>query len=142
MRALHVRTRKCSMRFFSFSCFAPLSSSLRFCADNKLQPGYFDKPDYQIRYKHKIRCQFFAIFSLFGATSPHIHIGVHDGGAHHFPFSFTAKAKLIYKSCLLLVVLRQDRKKLREVFDNVRRDRFIYGLWRPFFPTKPDGFAP
>lgn len=97
MRALHVRTRKCSMRFFSFSCFAPLSSSLRFCADNKLQPGYFDKPDYQIRYKHKIRCQFFAIFSLFGATSPHIHIGVHDGGAHHFPFSFTAKANLKYK---------------------------------------------
>ena len=133
---------KRSMRFFSFSCSALLSSSLRFCADNKLQPGYFDKPDYQIRHKYKMKCQFFAIFSLFGAISPHIHIGAHDGGVHHFPFSFTAKAKLIYKSCLLLVVLRQERKKLREVFDNVRRDRFIYGLWRPFFPTKPDGFAP
>ena len=133
---------KCSMRFFPFSCSALLSSSLRFCADNKLYSVHFDKSDYQIGYKHKIRYQFFAIFSLFGAISPHIHIGAHDGGVHHFPFSFTAKAKLIYKSCLLLVVLWQERKKLREVFDNVRRDRFIYGLWRPFFPTKPDGFAP
>ena len=133
---------KCSMRFFPFSCSDLLSPSLRFCADNKLQSDYFDKPNYQIRYKYKIKCQFFAIFSLLGSISPHIHIGAHDGGVHHFPFSFTAKAKLIYKSCLLLVVLRQERKKLREVFDNVRRDRFIYGLWRPFFPTKPNGFAP
>ncbi len=88
---------KCSMRFFPFSCFVPLSSSLRFYADNKLHSIHFDRSDYQIEYKHKIRCQFFAIFSLFGAISPHIHIGAHDGGAHHFPFSFTAKANLKYK---------------------------------------------
>ncbi len=88
---------KRSMRFFPFSCFAPLSSSLRFCADNKLYSVRFDKPDYQIRCKYKIRCQFVPIFSLFGAISPHIHIGAHDGGAHHFPFSFTAKANLKYK---------------------------------------------
>ena len=66
---------KRSIRCSLFSCFAPLSSSLRFCADNKLQSDYFDKYDYQIGCKHKIRCQFFAIFSLFGAISPHIHIG-------------------------------------------------------------------
>ena len=88
---------KRSMRFFPFSCFAPLSSSRRFCADTKLQSDHFDKPDYQIRHKYKIKCQFFAVFSLFGAISPHIHIGAHDGGAHHFPFSFTAKANLKYK---------------------------------------------
>ena len=88
---------KRSIRCSLFSCFAPLSSSLRFCADNKLQSDYFDKYDYQIGCKHKIRCQFFAIFSLFGAISPHIHIGAHDGGVHHFPFSFTAKANLKYK---------------------------------------------
>ena len=88
---------KCSIRCSLFSCFAPLSSSLRFCADNKLYSVRFDKPDYQIRCKYKIRCQFVPIFSLFGAISPHIHIGAHDGGAHHFPFSFTAKANLKYK---------------------------------------------
>ena len=143
MRTRYTYARgKRSMRFFPFSCFAPLSFSLRFCADNKLYSVHFDKSDYQIGYKHKIRCQFFAIFSLFGAISPHIHIGAHDGGAHHFPFSFTAKAKLIYKSCLSFVELWQKSKKIREVFDNVRRDRFIYGLWRPFFPTKPYRFAP
>ena len=88
---------KCSIRCSLFSCFAPLSSSLRFCADNKPYSVHFDKPDYQIRYKHKIKCLFFVIFALFGAISPHIHIGAHDGGAHHFPFSFTAKANLKYK---------------------------------------------
>ena len=66
---------KCSIRCSLFSCFAPLSSSLRFCADNKLYSVRFDKPDYQIRCKYKIRCQFVPIFSLFGAISPHIHIG-------------------------------------------------------------------
>ncbi len=88
---------KRSMQGFPFSCSVLLSSSLRFCADNKLQSDYFDKYDYQIGRKYKIRCQFFAIFSLFGAISPHIHIGAHDGSAHHFPFSFTAKANLKYK---------------------------------------------
>ena len=88
---------KRSMRFFPFSCSALLSSSLRFCADNKLYSVHFDKPDYQIRHKYKMKCQFFAICSLFGAIYPHIHIGAHDGGAHHFPFSFTAKANLKYK---------------------------------------------
>ena len=83
---------KRSMRFFPFSCFAPLSSSLRFCADTKLQSDHFDKPDYQIRYKYKIKCQFFVIFSLFGAKSPHIHLGART------PFQFfTAKANLKYK---------------------------------------------
>ena len=88
---------KRSMRFFSFSCSALLSSSRRFCADTKLQSDHFDKLNYQIRCRHKIKCQFFAIFSLLGAISPHIHIEAHDGGAHHFPFSFTAKANLKYK---------------------------------------------
>ena len=88
---------KRSMRFFPFSCSALLSSSLRFCADTKLQSDHFDKLNYQIRCRHKIKCQFFAVFSLFGAISPHIDIGAHDGGAHHFPFSFTAKANLKYK---------------------------------------------
>ena len=88
---------KRSMRFFSFSCSVLLSSSRRFCADTKLQSDHFDKLNYQIRCRHKIKCQFFAVFSLFGAISPHIDIGAHDGGAHHFPFSFTAKANLKYK---------------------------------------------
>ena len=88
---------KRSIRCSLFSCFAPLSSSLRFCADTKLQSDHFDKLNYQIRCRHKIKCQFFAVFSLFGAISPHIDIGAHDGGAHHFPFSFTAKANLKYK---------------------------------------------
>ena len=63
---------KRSIRRSPFSCSAPLSSSLRFCADNKPYSVHFDKSDYQIRYKHKIKCQFFAIFSLFVAISPHI----------------------------------------------------------------------
>ena len=88
---------KRSMQGFPLSCSALLSSSRRFCADTKLQSDHFDKLNYQIRCRHKIKCQFFAVFSLFGAISPHIHIGAHDGGAHHFPFSFTAKANLKYK---------------------------------------------
>ena len=88
---------KRSIRRSPFSCSAPLSSSLRFCTDNKLQSDHFDKLNYQIRCRHKIKCQFFAVFSLFGAISPHIDIGAYDGGAHHFPFSFTAKANLKYK---------------------------------------------
>lgn len=52
-----------------------------------------------------MKCQFFAICSLFGAIYPHIDIGAHDGGAHHFPFSFTAKANLKYKTQVALETL-------------------------------------
>ena len=94
------------MRFFPFSCFAPLPSpTFEFSADKNLQPRQFAKYNYQILCIHKIKCQFFAIFSLFGAISPHIHIGAHDGGAHHFPFSFTAKANLKYKIQVALETL-------------------------------------
>ena len=89
---------KRSIRCSPFSCFAPFSSSLRFCADNKLQSSHFDNPNYQIRHKHKIKCQFFAVFSLFGAISPHIHIGVRtQKRVLHFNIPFTAKANLKYK---------------------------------------------
>ena len=84
---------KCSMRFFPFSCSVLLSSSLRFCADNKLQTGYFDKYDYQIGYKHKIKCQFFAVFSLFGAISPHIHIDAPMMRTSSIPFYFHGESQ-------------------------------------------------
>ena len=79
-------------------------------------------------------------FPLWGNISPYTYRGTYPKA--RTPFHFTAKAKLIYKSNLLFVVLRQEREKIREVFDDVRGDRFIYGLWHPFFPTKPNGFAP
>lgn len=71
--------RKRSMRFFPFSCFAPLPSpTFRFSADKNLQSRQFAKCNYQIWRSYKIKCQFFAIFFLFGAISPHIHIGAHQ----------------------------------------------------------------
>ena len=59
----------------------------------------------------------FCHFSLFGAISPHIPIGAHDGGAHHFPFSFTAKATPTYTRTLLTTVTPQST---RATFTNDR----------------------
>ena len=95
---------KRSIRCFPFSCFAPLpSSSCRFCADDKQQFHHFDKSNYQIQCNQKIKSQFFAIFSLFGAISPHIHIGARtQKRVPHFNIPFTAKANLKYKTHVVL----------------------------------------
>ena len=37
--------------------------------------NYFARLAYQFLHIYKIICQFFVVFSLFGAISPHIHIG-------------------------------------------------------------------
>ena len=53
----------------------------------------------QSLYIDKIKCHFFAIFSLFGYESTHIHIGVHPlKSTSRYDSTFTAKAKLIYQS--------------------------------------------
>ena len=43
----------------------------------KTRLGYFVRLTYQFLHINKIKCHFFAIFSLFGDISTHIHIGVH-----------------------------------------------------------------
>ena len=58
-------------------------------------------------------CDFFPLWG----NIPHIPIGAHDGGAHHFPFSFTAKATPTYTQTLLTTVPPQST---RATFTNDR----------------------
>ena len=55
---------------------------------------------------HSLFCDF---FPLWGNISPYT-IGAHDGGAHHFPFSFTAKATHTYTQTLLTTVPPQSTR--------------------------------
>jgi len=58
-------------------------------------------------------CDFFPLLG----NIPHIPIGAHDGGAHHYPFSFTAKATPTYTQTLLTTVPPQST---RTTFPNDR----------------------
>lgn len=108
MRTRYTYARgKRSIRFFPFSCFAPLPSpTFRFSADKNLQSHQFAKYNCQIRCDCEIKCQFSAIFSLFGAISPHIHIGARtQKRVPLFNTPFTAKANLKYKTQVALETL-------------------------------------
>ena len=49
----------------------------RYTHTREIQYRDFAKSKYQFLHINKIKCHFFAIFSLFGYESTHIHIGVH-----------------------------------------------------------------
>ena len=71
----------------------------------------FWKLEMALYTRSKKNLHFSAIFSLFGAISPLIPIGAHGGGAHHFPFSFTAKATPTYTQTLLTTLPNDSAHK-------------------------------
>ena len=99
----------------------PRIDSFLSCSSRPTHKSHRNPEFYQVEIAFQIRekkiIHFSAIFSLFGAISPHIPIGAHDGGAHHFPFSFTAKATPTYTQTLLTTVPPQST---RTTFTNDR----------------------
>ena len=62
--------------------------------------NYFARLRLQFLCINKIKCHFFAIFSLFEGVSTHIHIGCREKQHLNYISTFTAKANLIYKTKL------------------------------------------
>ena len=64
----------------------------------KIKQHHFARLMYQFLRINKIKCHFFAIFSLFEGISTHIHIGCREKQHLNYISTFTAKANLIYKT--------------------------------------------
>ena len=64
----------------------------------KTKWDYFVRLRLRFLYIDKIKCHFFAIFSLFEGVSTHIHIGCREKQHLNYISTFTAKANPIYKT--------------------------------------------